>query len=92
MIHEDEIIMLSLGIAVFFFAMFNKTHLERIPGWRLLLFAYCVLLAGWAMTVFEGFFWPDVLNALEHLCYAGSTLVLAIWCWIFSLGGKREGQ
>ncbi|MEW6076354.1 MAG: hypothetical protein AB1724_00935 [Thermodesulfobacteriota bacterium] len=92
MIHENEIIMLALGIAVFFFAMVNKTHLERTPGWKLLLFSYSIFLAGCVMTVFEDFFWPDVLNALEHLCYAVSTAALAVWCCKFSPGEKGERQ
>jgi formate hydrogenlyase subunit 4 len=91
MIHENEVIMLALGIAVFFFALVNRTHLERIPGWNLLLAAYCILLAGWVMTVLEGFFPAGALNLVEHLCYAGSTLMLAAWCRRFVQAGGRPG-
>ncbi len=90
MIHEDEIIMLALGIGIYFFAIVNKAHLERVPGWNLLLFAYHVLLAGWALTVFEGLLFPGLFNVLEHLCYACSTMAMAVWCWKVTRAGERE--
>jgi hypothetical protein len=92
MIHENEVVMLALGIAVFFFAMVNRTHLERIPQWNLLLLAYCSFLAGWVMTVCEGFLFPATLNVLEHLCYACGTVTMAAWCWKTLSAEAGEGK
>jgi hypothetical protein len=81
MIQENELIHLLLGLGILAFIFANRLRLKRIPASGILLAAYCVLLAGWILTVLEGFFLGGVLNLLEHACYAISSVLIFIWCW-----------
>ena len=96
MIYENEIIMLVLGLGVLVFVLLNYFHLKRIPLFGVLLAGFCLLVVGWALTVLEEFFvkdsfWNSSLNFLEHLCYAVSGIVIAIWCWS-AFGRAKEGE
>jgi len=89
MIQENEIVMLIIGLGVLIFLLGNRSQLKRIPSSDFLLLAFHALLAGWVLTVLEGFLWGDFLNYLEHMSYAAASLLLAAWCWkVFR--GKRE--
>lgn len=89
MIQENEIVMLILGLGVLIFILGNRSQLKRLPSSRWLILAFYVLLAGWALTVLEGFFWGLVLNYLEHTCYATGAVLVAAWCWKVFGGGKE---
>jgi hypothetical protein len=80
MLYDNEVIMLLLGTGALFFVMFNKPHIRNIISWKLLMLAFYFLMAGWLLTVLEGFFWEYVCNFLEHLFYAVSALIMALWC------------
>jgi hypothetical protein len=89
MIHENEIIMLLLGIGVLIFILGNRLKLKRLPSSRILITGFCVLLVGWVMTVVEAYFWKDLLNLFEHICYTASSVLIATWSWkVF--GRKKE--
>ncbi len=89
MIQQNELVTLILGLGVLAFFVLGRVRIRDLPGWRLLLLSFTVLCAGWALTVLEGFFWPDVLNSVEHICYAVSAILFALWCWrIFSDKGE----
>ena len=91
MIHENEIIMLLLGLGVLIFILGNHVQLKRFPASKILMAGFYMLLGGWLLTVLEGFFWEGLLNYLEHMCYAGSSLLIAMWCWkIFK--SKKEAK
>jgi hypothetical protein len=91
MFQENELVMLLLGVGVLIFTMGNRFTLKRLPASKILCTGFYMLLAGWILTVLEGFFWKGVLNYLEHMCYAGSSLLMAVWCWkVF--GGKKEAD
>ena len=81
MIQQNEIIMLLLSIGCSIFILVNKQKVKRIPLAKLLIAGFCVLLAGYVLTIFEGIFWKDFLNVLEHICYAASSILMAVWCW-----------
>jgi hypothetical protein len=80
MIRENEIIMLLLGIGVLIFILGNRSSIQRVPGWKILVAGFFVQLFGWLLTVLEGFFLKGILNYLEHICYAVSALLVAFWC------------
>ena len=88
MVQQNEIIMLLLGVGVTIFILENRQKLRLVPASRVLISGFCMILAGWILTVLEGFFWRDFLNFLEHFCYAGSSLLMAIWCWKVFRTGK----
>ena len=81
MIQQNEIIMLLLGIGCMIFILVNKQKVKRIPAAKTLITGFCVLLAGYVLTILEGLFWKDSLNVLEHICYTASSILMAVWCW-----------
>ena len=85
MVQSSEIISLVLSVGVLLFIVQQRSNLKAIPGWRLLLLSFFVLFAGRVLTIVEDLFpvdvLADVLNSLEHICYAGSAVLLAWWCW-----------
>ena len=86
MIQDNEVIMLLMAIGVLIFILVNRRLIMRIRAARVLIAAFCVLLAAYVLTVLEGFFlenlqpWGDLLNFLEHLCYTASSVLIALWC------------
>ena len=90
MIHENEIIMLILGGGVFIFTLVHHAQMQRIPAWRTLMSGFYFLLVAWVLTVLEGFFWETPLNYLEHLGYAFSSTLVAVWCWQVVFGSNKE--
>lgn len=89
MVQENEIIMLLLGAGVVLFILNNLPRLQRLPAWEILIAGFGCAMLGWILTILEGFFWPFALNLVEHVCYAASAVVIAIWCWnVFGKGGE----
>jgi len=80
LIQQNELITLLVGFGGVLYIVFNKTRLTRIPGFQILFSSYMILCAGWIFTVVEGFFLGSFVNALEHLCYAVSSILAAVWC------------
>lgn len=89
MVQENEIIMLLLGIGVLIFVLRNHSVIQRVPGSRFLIAGFSVQLAGWFLTVLEGFILESFLNYCEHACYAVGSLLLAFWC-LKARRGKEE--
>lgn len=90
MLREDEVVMLIMGIIVLLFILLNWNYLKKIQSWNILFASYLVLFAGWSFTVLEGMFFEKYLNLLEHLAYAASACMFALWCWIFSARTRGE--
>lgn len=90
MLREDEVVMLIMGIIVLLFILLNRNYLKKIQSWNILFISYLALLTGWIFTVFEGLFLEKYLNLLEHLAYAVSACMFAVWCWIFT--NKIRGE
>lgn len=90
MIAENEIIMLFLGAGLFIFILIHRLRLQEYQAFKILLAGYCLLLAGCFFTVLEGFFLEDLLNYMEHICYAGSSLLVTVWC-MKVFGSKKGG-
>ena len=80
MIQENEVIMLLLGVGVLIFMYINRRRLANVHNYGVLFAAFIVLLAGWTFTVLEGFVLDSAFNLLEHICYAISSILLALWC------------
>jgi hypothetical protein len=90
MVQENEIVSLLLGLGGFVFILVNHAEIRSLTGGVLLIAAFLADLAGSALTVAEGFFLRDLLNAAEHLCYAASAALLALWCYR-ALWRRRAG-
>jgi hypothetical protein len=62
-----------------------------LPAWKIIITAFSVLLAGLGLTILEGFVWEGFFNLIEHICYAGNAVLLAIWSWqVF--GNRKEDE
>ena len=81
MLHENEIVMLLLGTCVLILTVANHSKIKRLPAWKTFIAAFYALFASWVTTVLEGFFWEGFMNYLEHMGYAASSVLLAVWCW-----------
>ena len=89
MIHENEVVMLLLGLGVLVFILANRSRLRRLPRWDILSLGFYVVLAGWVLTVAEGFVFASFFNYLEHISYACGAVLLVVWCRKIS-GSRRE--
>ncbi len=88
-IFENEIVMLLLGVGVLIFILGSRARLKLLASSEILIMAFYVLLAGWVLTVLEGLFYEWLLNFFEHLFYAVSAVLAAVWSYkVFS--GRKE--
>jgi hypothetical protein len=90
MIYTNEVVMLILGLGVFWFVMHNKHKIRRILAWKLLLYAFYFLMAGWFFTVIEGFILMPFFNLLEHASYTVSAIIMATWCYKIAHPKREE--
>ncbi|MFH1747934.1 MAG: hypothetical protein ABIG44_12940 [Planctomycetota bacterium] len=90
MFQQNEVVTLILGIGVLVFFI-GRSDLSHIPAWKTFLASYALLLLGWHFTVLEDVCLPEITNLLEHICYATSSIVFAIWCWRV-VRGRREAR
>ncbi len=77
----NEIITLILAMAVWAFLIISRDKIRKLPAWKTFIASFVVLSAGWIATLAEGLFWHEALNLIEHICYAVSSILLAVWCW-----------
>ncbi len=80
--------MLLLGLGTWVFIVKNRATLYRMPGSKILLAAYYVLVGTWFATVLEGFFYDVFFNLVEHAGQAVSATMAAVWCWKVFISGK----
>jgi hypothetical protein len=92
MLHVNELIMLILGTGVLFLTILNQPKIRRIYAWKMLLLAFYYLMAGWIFTILEGFFMEQFINILEHICYAASAVIMAVWCRQFAGNTQKVDQ
>lgn len=78
-VEPGEVILLALGLAALGLAVYRRKLIAGFPHISLMKWSYLALLAGWVLTILEGFFMKNTLNTLEHGCYAASTVLLAVW-------------
>jgi len=83
---ENEVVMLLLGVGVLLFMLLRWPQLKQLPAAPLLILGFSILLSGWSATVLEGLFAEDsfyyqLFNSLEHVCYAGSAVLIVWWSW-----------
>ncbi len=88
MIRENEIVMLVLGIGVLILILANRLRLKRLPSSGILIAGFFILLLAWFLTVLEGLLWGEVLNYLEHMCYAASGVLVGFWSWKVFVRGR----
>jgi hypothetical protein len=92
MIFTNEVVMLILGMGVFWFVILNRQKAKRIFAWRLLLGSFYFLMGGWFFTVIEGFIFLHFFNLLEHLSYLVSALFMAGWSRKVFIAKREEAS
>jgi len=86
----NEIVTLILAMAVWAFLIISRDKIRKLPNWKTFIASFAALSTGWVATLAEGWFWYEVLNLIEHICFAVSTILLAVWCWrIFTRTGEE---
>ena len=90
MLSENEIIMLILGIGIFFLIYVYRSKIKRIYAWKILLAGFYMLIIAVICTIVEEFFLNTVLNFMEHLFYSVSSVLVTVWCWRASSGIWKE--
>lgn len=91
MMQKNEIVAFVLSVGVLIFGCVNSSGLKLLPKSKILIVAFLVTLAGSFLTNIESFFWNDLFHVLEHVCYAVTSILLAVWCWkVF--GGEKVRQ
>ena len=90
MIQQNEVIMFLLGVGALIFIIGNRLRLQLLPRSKTLIAGFYMLLAGWILTILEGFILEELLNFIEHICYASSAVLMAVWCW--QVFGKKGGS
>ena len=92
MVENNEVIVLVVATGVLLLLWVNREGMRRIPAARLLVTAYGVIYFAWCLTVLEGFFWPDLLNLLEHTATGAAAVLFAWWCsrLVRSEGGAQR--
>jgi len=83
---EYEITAMLIGIGVVLYILLNHERISRIPFSKTLQSSFFFLSAGYFLTVAEGIFLGQILNLVEHLCYAASSLLLALWSFRAFIG------
>jgi hypothetical protein len=90
MVHENELIMIVIGMTLLIFVLLNYHQLKQTPSFKLIFISFFLSVIGWISTVLEGLFWEQYFNLLEHFCYAASAILLARWCWV--IPGVTRGK
>ena len=81
MFQENEVITFFLGLSVLGFIISNRASFNALPEARIICMGFYVLFMGWVLTIAEEFFAKNLFNYLEHMCYATSSILIAVWCW-----------
>jgi hypothetical protein len=90
MIEEKELITLLIGLGALFFTFLKRHELRSLPASGTLVAGFAALVAAWTATVLEVLFWTAQLNMVEHVCYAVSACLMALWSWRVFI--SRTGQ
>ena len=76
-VFETVQLLLALGCAALVVVV--RGLLRSLPGCRLVLAAFGLFLTGALLSVIEGLVHVPALALIEHLCHAGSSLLLVLW-------------
>jgi hypothetical protein len=91
-IFKNEVLMLIVGIVVLIFILVSRQRLKSLPASNILIGGFFMMLGSWILTVLEGIFWEELLNYLDHACYAIGSILVALWCWKVFGSGRETGK
>ncbi|HNR39791.1 MAG TPA: hypothetical protein PKN61_12210 [Acidobacteriota bacterium] len=88
MIRSSEVIVMLLGMGLMAFVLYQRRQLARLPNRSILFLSLLAILAGWFFTNLEAVVWGELVNLLEHLCYAANAVLMAVWCGLLLRRGR----
>jgi len=88
MIRSSEVIVMLLGMGLMAFVLYQRRQLARLPNRSILFLSLLAILAGWFFTNLESVVWGELVNLLEHLCYAANAVLMAVWCGLLLRRGR----
>lgn len=80
MFQESELIALFISLCVIILGIIYNKHLKSVPHYKMLVLAFMLYSLSLISTVAEGFLLFAMFNAIEHISYLLSALMLFIWC------------
>ncbi|MFX0094130.1 MAG: hypothetical protein ACFFBD_20500 [Candidatus Hodarchaeota archaeon] len=81
-INQSEYLILLVGLAILVFIWLNREEIRHLSFRKVLLAAFCVLVVGWILSIIEELLWEELLNFMQHLCFAISSFLVALWSWM----------
>ena len=88
MINPQEIFILLVSSSALLLTLVLYRKLILIAFWKWLMVSFLLYYFSTVLTVLEGFFLPELMNFLEHLCRA--VFPLPILFWVRSLARERK--
>ena len=88
---EDELIMFFLGLGLAILVGINYSVIKRFPASKLFFSSFYIILLAWLFTILEGFFLPNIFNLAEHIAYAASAILIAVWSYCVFIKQKGAG-
>lgn len=86
MYQDSEVVSLVMClISAVFIGRFRN---RDIPQFRYFYWGLLLMCVSFVGTVAEGFLWPDLFNAIEHLSSAVSGLLFAVACFNLMRAGE----
>jgi len=80
MFEANEIFVFFISTGILGVTIFLFRKLILISSWRILLAAFILYYLSTIFTIVEGFFLPNLMNFLEHLCRALFPGMVFLWC------------
>ncbi len=80
MTSDFGLISVILGLGGVAYLWTSRSHLSGFCGISWLIAGYSLTLIGWLLSACEMVGFQTVVNTLEHMAFAASTLALVIWC------------
>lgn len=80
MFQTNEIVMFVISFAIIISIILNYDQISKLPSAKMLLSSFYMFSLASILTILEDFLLTDTLNLLEHLSYAISSILFAVWC------------
>lgn len=87
---QSEVVCLFLALAFLVPAVF-LARVTTIPRSRWFFAGIFFATGASVFTVIEGVFLEDIMNVIEHVCYASSATSFAAGCWLLGKDLDRAG-
>lgn len=74
-----ELISFIINFGIFIFIIINYKNVRSIIAFKILLISLIFLNIALIFTILEEYYYPDMLNLLEHIFYTLFSIGVLIW-------------